>query len=360
MLLIGKSEDQVNPAITNYGPSGTAAFAELLRQSGYSVTSTKFARPRLAPSTLVIAFEGVQQVTFTEDEPAADPKDSVVASHVKAGGAAMVLRLDETLPLSKDARRDVIKISGRELSVVGDHLLAHPSGYRSFPDLDWYPTPILMNGPGHFAEIGSLGDGTALGCPGGTLATNRFIAEGDNAEILLRMVRILKPAGGDITFVESTFRPGIQPGLTAMIGPWAEAAWFQLLFLAVIVVWTLGLRFGFPEQSRRQERGQRELLDAIADTYRRAKRTEDALESAYATSDRRLRKALKIPRDANDDVMRRTLPADLYQLLQRARDAGRVTPNDALALAQKLEKATDQFLSPSSATSEEKPNGAGG
>jgi hypothetical protein len=255
------------------------------------------------------------------------------------------MTLDKEIPKTVEAPKDSIPVGDRKLNIVGALARALSLGLDALPANSWRGVPLLESTVGgHLAEIGRMGRGLAVGSSAGLLATNRFIAEGDNAEALMRAVKVLAPTAGPVIFTEATYVGGIQPGLTAMIGPWAEAAWFQILFLGALVVYTLGLRFGYPEVVRRRERGQRELLDAISDTYRRSRRTDDALEAAHAACDRRLRGHLKIPADASDDVLRRTLPGELYELLKSTKTAGPMSSRAALALAQKLERQTDAFL----------------
>src|SRR5262249_6709267 len=151
---------------------------------------------------------------------------------------------------------DQAKVSWNGARDASYYLNADPEGESSEI---WAPNN--SNGNLTFAAIKKTDKGQEAYLANGIIATNRFIDRQQNAYVLLDMVKRVAPArGGRIVFAEATFGNAHIPGVFESIGTWALAGWFQLLFLGVVVVYSLGKPFGYPDPERRQERGARELM----------------------------------------------------------------------------------------------------
>jgi hypothetical protein len=111
---------------------------------------------------------------------------------------------------------------------------------------------------------------------------------------------------------------------------------------------------------RRKQRGQREMVDAVADVYSRAKSTAVSLDVAYRSADQRIRRALKLPQHTTAPDRDRLLPPTLVMLLKEVevmkqpiveidskgvqRVSYRLQPTEALKLMQKLEAELDSVF----------------
>lgn len=350
VITLGRRESEAFPSAASYNPSGVAALAELLRREGYQVRADSLTTPSLAPGEVPIAFEySVSRDDFaTEDSPF----DTWLHRFVGQGGRAVVFSLDPRFQAaSRAALARPISVSNRS----GRHLSIYAG--PALEDLPWLDsdTPqmgLLSYRGGSVADAYAVGKGLLVYGRDGLAATNRFLDRGDDAEFVLSLVRAAAPPGSRLVFTEAAFGNGEQQGLLGTIGRWAEAAWYQCLFFFVVVVVTLGIRFGLPEEARRRQRGMRELVDAVSDTYLRAEATDAALRAARTTADARLRTVLKLPRDASDGERDRLLPESLGHALRDVETASRqksAGPDEALRLVRRLEAELESFLGPAAA-----------
>ncbi|HTQ10920.1 MAG TPA: hypothetical protein VMI31_12665, partial [Fimbriimonadaceae bacterium] len=201
-------------------------------------------------------------------------------------------------------------------------------------------------GQSAFAGLAREGKGTVLTVADGYIASNRFIDQAQNASLLMRMVSTIAPKGSRIVFTEATYSD-TEPGLMELLGPGAVGAWYQGIFLFIVIVYSLGKRFGLPDETRPAQTGQRELVEAIADAYRRAGATRIACRSAYDRADLQVRRALKISRDAPASERDARLPSELAAAFRRTFEAtiDDTMPHEAFAICRNLRKNVGVFVS---------------
>lgn len=354
LMTLGQRDTTTNPSATSYGPSGTQIFTEVLRRQGLPVVVDLTSRPQMNPKDLLVCFFVEQTVSdYSTGNPATESFRPVLSEHLKNGGRAVILPISEEFPrISKAAvaasPATVVPFgdSSRKLRVTN----AGSDGTSTFVDDEIAPegeSLALWSGTtGPAATLNQYGKGMAVYLPSGLIATNRFIDRENNAEFLVSVIRSVLPSGGRVVISEASFGGASEPGLMESIGPWAEGAWKQILFLFVVIVYTLGKRFGLPEMERRKQRGQRELLDAVADTYTRAKMGGIALDATYKETDAELRRALKLPSEAKTRDRNDRLPPDLVRALTNVEmnlDAD-LKPDAALDLCIAMERSAKEFL----------------
>ena len=376
MITLGQRESQSKPSATSYFPSGLHAFQDLLERNGISTHVDRLEQPRLKPTDLVIAAYVNRGFTvFGDSGP--KPIEESLKRHLQRGGRVLVLPFDEdfrarsftaikqlTPVVSKDGQ-DKYEISSSPLDSGGlfEYQTGLSAGGARFLPIEFSDDvfmPWLKRDPKStdgFVAIAGRGPGMLCRTADGLFATNRFMDRGDNAQFALRIVNGLLPEGGRVVFAEATVGNAVSPSLVNVLGPWATGIWMQLLVLFLVVIVTLGVRFGLPEISRRKQRGEREMVDAVSDVYRRARSTAVALDVAYRNADQRIRRALKIPTNVGAQDRDRLLPDVLVRLLQqvdamrqpvvevtsagRQKVTYRLDPSQALALITKLEAALD-------------------
>jgi len=203
---------------------------------------------------------------------------------------------------------------------------------RINPDQEKSKVPFVM--------IKNVGLGKEVNIANGIDATNRFIDRQANAFVLMNAVRVIARPGTRVVFAEASFGNVKTPSLLGMIGPWALAAWFQLIFLGIIVVYTLGKPFGLPDAERRQERGARDLMDAIADTLRRGRMTKLAINTVVSDTNRMLRKLYRGRREVTLSELQTNNMGELQTAIRKLEVAADMKAPEAAAanLIQEVER----------------------
>jgi hypothetical protein len=372
LLSLGKRETQSFPAASSFEPSGASVFCELLKRQGYNVEISRELRPKLRPQDLVIAFQPTRPKSVWEEvsteseegEKAASEFDStfngVLLEHFKSGGRAIFLPLQEDYLA---ASRSALKSPPVQAKRIGasDSLAANLSPVKE------YQNPLLNEifqkhravrvwtgaNPQDAVHAVRIEKGIVFVPANGILATNRFIDRVRNAQLLSEMVRTLAPPGSRIVFTEASFGNIDQKGLLEAIGGWLDAAWQQLLLLGFVVVYTLGKRLGFPEETKRQQRGSRELVDALADTMGRARASHLAMQVSLERAEAELRMALRLPKETSKEKLAQEIPPGLQTALRRLEAAmfDKETPEkDAVRLIKNLDTELTAFLGARRAT----------
>lgn len=324
VILLGGRESQSMPSADSYNPSGTAAMAELLRREGFEVVVDKYKRPRLQENDTAIVFViPPQEWSYVDEDAEADQGGAPVetdrertfahvSKHVESGGTAVVLPVPREFQESSLTAVNT-SVAASRVGREGQVSVTMPAGAKV--DSDLFPVPKAsyplwrpIDNQDPIVSLEKNGDGVAASFRSGLLATNRFLARQDNATVLVDSIRTVSPQGGRIVFVEAAIGNIYEPGLMEILGPWAEAAWFQFLFLAAVILYTLSKPFGLFQEPRRKELGSRELLDAITFTLSRAHMTGFVLSAAKEEAKRaKLKQRLGTVSDGARDEIDETM-----------------------------------------------------
>lgn len=317
------------PSITSNRPSGYMAFAELLRRDGYEVVLERSVSPRLQPGDLAICPQIVQALSEWEkilaEEDGDAPKDldtpkmdddpikAALVKHVRSGGSLVYFPVprffdDQSKVVEKDM--DVLRGEGKGKASVAFGDITRSAQERPYWSQADRETPVWTT-PNRvpLISIGSYGDARIGIVADGIMATNRFLDEGDNARVLLDLIRETAKPGSRVVFVESVFGNSEGSGLFAAIGPWAGAARWQALLLLFVIIFTLSRRFGLPEVEHPIERGTRDMLVALSTTMRSSRRGQMALEAIASDAIERARRILRLPPSTSaKDILDRLPP----------------------------------------------------
>jgi len=348
-LTLGRNDSETFPSASSYSPSGTKAFADLLTSLGNHVTITQATKPRLEQTDVVIAF--APNTAFSSPDAR-----TVIDDFVEKGGRAIVLSVPKVFPKTPLPSTDtniapanentttITNVSnfGADSNQVDAQLTGLPyeaSRQNSF-------TIAQTESGTAFANLQRIGQGQVLAISDGIIATNRFIDRNGNAAELMRLVQAIAPPHSSFTFYEASFGHASERGVLERIGAWALAAWWQLLFLFVVIVYSLGKPFGYPDEERPKQGGSRELVDAVAATYRRAHATHVALRAMMKEADSEIRKKLKLPLDSSRADRDALIPQSLAKALATAQVAStdRISDYDALGIARTLDEELAAFL----------------
>ena len=346
-LTLGRNDSSTFPSASSYSPSGTKAFADLLTRMGYRVSITQATKPVVKRDHILIAY--AQNSAFRSSTAR-----KFIEDFVEAGGKAIVFSVPTLFPKAQlntlaDSATDsdtanVIGINNASDTTRIDHVgsgLAYSPPNRQ----NSYTVAEAEDGT-PLASLQHIDRGDLLAVSDGIVTTNRFIDRNSNASELIKWVQTIAPPGSSLVFYEASFGHNTDPGILELIGTWALAAWWQLIFLFIVIVYTLGKPFGYPDEERPKQGGARELVDAVAQTYRRAQATHVALRSMIKEADSEIRKKLKLPLDAPRQSRDQLLPPALAQALANAQVASsdRIGMYDALGIARKLDEELASFM----------------
>lgn len=343
LFVLGTRERRAAPSAFSYGPSGTAAFVQLLRNAGYRVEITRRSKPALTPETLAIGFL-IKEVDAWN--PEAHAEDESARKHFREslarGARALLVQIPADFSQATRTAAQGTMSARFDASLVSDDGQTHfeitrggvsfASPNDPFPDEAAPPYVAVLETEGDpLLEIQAIDKGLLATVLDGTGATNRFLDRAQNADFLLWAVGMINPDRRPILILESMSGEAVDPGLLGTLGSWATAAWWQFVLVLVVVAYTLGRRFGLPEVARSRQRSGRELVDAYADVMRRARRPEVALQKIVAEVDRELRRKFNIAPDLSTARRNERLPKNLTDTLTQAEIAATTVRNDVSA-----------------------------
>ncbi len=357
MLTLGKPERSSNPSAESYGPSGTAAFADLLRDQGFSVRLDRRSAPVVGPDEVAIAINVERNQTnlsgFSEGSKLGIPIKEVITDEVAEGGVALLGTIDDNFQsiAAQTSEKKVLPsgidnkaiASGPSISVS----VAPPSRVQIAPGDDSRPGQnVWMNGTSAVVSAVAHKKGFVFTVSNPVFLTNRFIDKAENARFGLTLLRALSPSK-KVVFLEAAAGNIDDPSLLEALGTWVKYGWVQLLLFAFIVAFAVGKRFGLPIYDPFVQHGQRELVEAIGFLYRRARADETALTAVLRNADRDLRKSLKLSFDAPVEQRNDQLPPSLLAALDHAARVASIKESpesQVLAAARRVEKEVEDFI----------------
>lgn len=351
LLSLGQREMNAKPSALSYGPSGVSAFSTLLQRSGYKVRIDLRSQPKIGKNEVAVAFRVVEtaRVKMGLEEDYFPAAAKPLMDDVRQGADAIVLAVKDDF-VSASRALAAAKPGTYETSADSKPVRISAAA-NEFPQQDPDAPTIGLwfdQSGDSIVSATKLGKGRLVEAYDGLFLTNRFIDRQDHATAALRLVSLLARPGDTVVFVEATIGNVEDPSLMEAIGPWAVGAWQQLLFLGAVVVYTLGKRFGIPDESRTRQAGARELLDGLTDTYQRGRHTRAAMGAALDRADQELRRALRLPRDATqsdrDELLAPSLVSALVMLKAGYESDKRIQGSQALELIAKVRTETDDFL----------------
>lgn len=347
VLSLGNNEDRSEPAADSFSPSGTRAFAELLQRNGYRVDIDRTSSPVATAGDLLIGF------SIDSEE---GPKTSSVRTRariddlVDKGTSFLSINLQ---PDFRKASRALMGspplkiqnlISGENLSIASCTNSTPNSAYTAGASRQtlWQS----VDGETFLLDFFSRKNGKVIEASDGMFVTNRFIDKNDNASLAVAMVNAVAKPGSRIVFGEGTWNDVQDKGLFATIGGWAVAGYYQTLFLIGVIIFSLGFRFGLPEEMRPRQRGTRDLLDAVSFTFRRGKHARTALMFVQSRFDRDIRSILRLSSDASVQERDRFLTDDFKMTLKQidaAIDDSKLNTPRALELVAQAQRHLDEL-----------------
>lgn len=338
-FLIGRVEQRSFPSATNVFPSGLAAFAELLRQDGFTVIIDRNERPSLLPSDVAVS-PLIEQTTREDSEPPfSDKTIKRLQSHIDAGGVVLELRHPaDFVQASSEAATNAV--SWHQDSDTAPLQVTTGPEVGSFLTLDTDSSVmhIATSESKNVVLASTEGKGLLVTVTDALCATNRYLGSVDNAQLMLSLVRRLCKPGGRVVFTEATINNFDSQGLIGSFGSWAIAAQWQVIILAVLMAFTLGKRFGPLTEDRRTQYGARQIIEALAEVFRRSGKEAFSAEILANDALDRMRLQLRLPPHAGTpEVLSKAPPrfAEVYGQIM----AGNLTRREMLTAVADLEDA---------------------
>lgn len=354
MLSLGQRDIEANPTTVSYAPSGTSALAQLLKSQGYRIRVDRRPRPKLETGDLALAFADYDPHPVP-DENALDAIGEALRAHAEKGGNVLLVEIPKDFQdVSRRLKKEgAIKVrdQGRNRDYRASVDTGPTASVRISVSTIDDPSVLLWSAGEHeFVRAYRVGKGNVFVASGAVGFTNRFIDQADNAAACVSMIDLL--AGKDranrhIVFTEASFGNVAAPGLLDALGAWAVASWYQVLFLGMVVIFTLGRRFGYAEIEPVKQRGARELLDAISDTFLRGRHAQVALRIILARVESEIRAALRLGRNFEISARDERLSPELRKAMAEAYAAltlEKLRSDDALPIVRNLLKAKADFV----------------
>lgn len=333
IAITSSREQMTNPSAESFGPSGVHAFYSLIAEEGIAVRVDRRAVPSLGPKDLAIVFsdEPISGSSFlVEDEQPDSPK---FLEGVKKGATALVfdtssLKTIGDLMPEKPAEPLTLTHATNpklKLGVIGPDSVA--SAYERIEPALW------MRGDQKEVIAQGFGEGILISIPQAGLAMNQYIAEAQNAEFLMALVRQALPDGGEVVFLEAAVGNVSKETIWMALGPWANAAWWQLFIVFFVAVYVVGSSFGLPLADVRPIRGARDLVEAFGNLMHRGKKTDLAASLLVQEANRRLRRLYRVPNRVSDEQMLLKVDNELRLAYEVAFASLRKAPMDGPDLA---------------------------
>jgi hypothetical protein len=298
ILRSGRYEYKTDNGITSDGPSGTSAFIELLKESGYKLN--------IVNDAASLKIKGSEPVLIISSQNAGDKAVEFI-NDLKADATIILFQIptitskltSTTVKYGYDEKTfgTIKPVSSNQNNFFGDDDESSRT-YSSFKDLDGQSQTIFFDISGRYiANAHVKKDRQVVAFYEGAIITNEHIGEEANASVALATLKTLADPQKPLTVIAEFASADGKPGLIEKLGPVAMGIWNQIIFLLVIVFLTLCVRFGFPPETRVQQRGSRELIDGVATLLRRKKQHQWALQAVFERVIRELEKRHRVGRE---------------------------------------------------------------
>ncbi len=340
VLSLGKSDSSLDPSALNPSPTGLRAASELLTQEGYQVKVDRAKKLSFSGTPLVVIQASQVSASGSEnEEKALAGRDTALRTFVEAGGKVLLLGFPRNfIDLNKQRK----KLPATNLRVRGGKITFSAKVLENQSNTvllrETLRTPyetglILRQDQESFLSMGTLGKGTVAIVSDPTPFCNRYIGESDHAGLWLSSIRAASQGTKDVVFYEGFIRSTESKGLLAIIGPWAVAGWNQALILFAVIIWSLNMRFGFPEEQRGSQSSSRELVDALGFTMERGRQSSLAGSALLRRAEINLRLVARAPRDLGVLDILKAAPETLegaYSRLEAVGSSSKTRPRELI------------------------------
>lgn len=357
LIILGRTDNTAKPSSDHFGPSGVSAFADILQKLGYQVRSERSRRPKLANDELAIAVSLRKTAVDSWESPTPGGPDKDMEILVdrldlflRGGGRLLAGHMGTSFgPTSATAPTRTLTrkenpgdpaIGPTLTATIGDFTAPHFGNWENNAPTMWFAdsAPVVS------AQV--KGRGVVLSVTDAIGMSNRYIDQADNARFFVSLVEAAAPAK-KVVFLEAAHGDIAEPGLLESIGRWLQYGWTQAMLVLLVIAYAVGKRFGLPVYDRFVQRGQRDLVDALAFLYRRAKADDTAIHAILRNADRDIRRSLKLSFDAPVEQRNQRIPDSLRIAIEHAQLVASIPespPGQVLGAAHKVEQEVAAFI----------------
>lgn len=339
LFFAGKDTAGSLPSIENQRPAGLMLLADVLRSRGHQVVVSRQKSPKLKPDDVLVYVSTSN--SFQEFE------DAIPSPSLLAGQDSIRLAIYDG-----DLRQAMEQQGGPEAPVRWAGGQSKTDGKMEFqssdPGFGSSGRNLLLSENQALAQLESKSTGhRELNLLAGTAAINLLVHKADNADFIVGMFEGMNRKKGRFVFWEYGIGNRQDNSLMQDLGNSFSVAYWQIILVGAVIIFSVGKRFGPPLPPSLKVRGTRELVDAFGDVLWRQKRTDIALQLIYDNLDLRVRRAANLAPGASlkdrDEHLPPEVAGALRGLAQAAqsnldRTRGRIVAQAALAAVEGFEK----------------------
>ncbi len=286
----------------NFGPSGTSAFLELVKRSGYKLHLDETHSPAVA-KTYIIPVSKQSQEAFAAflKQIKTDTKIISLVVPDEDRSPSVPREITNQVTLASVGKMEPIRMKSEEWQ------------RPQLEDADTVDLLTFTSGQTPIAQVVSNNEVQMIQVLDAACITNRNIDRVDNANIIMGLVSMIAKPGEQVTFIGTFTARQSEDSLMAKLGAPFQAACSQLLLLILVMFITLSVRFGLAPETRARQRSGRELIDGLAWMTRRKRNARWALRAVF---DRVLAELERRNRIGREHIIQRP---DLYLSQESAR-----------------------------------------
>jgi hypothetical protein len=318
MVSLGSVDTTVFPSTLNSNPGGTLALYRLLEESGIPVKRV------YAPPTTPDASAGVVVVFDTGIEIfGSNPSVYDVVDDYGGADAIVVVSLPRLLPSRRSATRYEkswsIPAFDRAATIVAE---GETSGWSGDHELLRSANVLL-------ASYKSIGDRIDVQVSVGGPFLNRFIGSEDNPELCISSISAFLEPGKTVVFPEYALGIRAPETLFSKLGAPFSAGLIQLLLAFGLLIYSLGKRFGYPDDDIPRKPGTADHISALGAAFERGRCTDIVLDTAVSRAVRLISKKLEIASDIDQNQRIESAPEPVRSALLAIRDRPHRKPPQA-------------------------------
>lgn len=329
LVSLGETNNEIFPTSLNADPGGTLALYQVLQQEGIPVERL-FARPRVKDPRIgaVLYFRTGPDWTLLDSGPSFIEEDFPTET--------VILFADTGFSLIKRADYQPQEVQAL-VPVVGT--VNRTGAPVSLAARDRHA--LLENRFGHAIVTAQTIEGrTYVRLKNGYAYLNRFLGQDDNAALIVSLIKSVLPPGKALALPEYAYGVGAPDNLFTRLGPSYSSALIQILVIFVLLIYSLGKRFGCPDDDPPKKPGTRHFIYALADAFRRAKCSDVVIETELKRALRIVSKKLNLPAELPEQEKLSRVPGELGAVMRTLKDwqGKRVSDSDLREVCGRLDR----------------------
>lgn len=316
-------------------PGGSLALYQLLKAEGIPVERAMSEPEDASKFGLSISFDWDYNVSVAISGKGSIPKSIPVQIRMSIQSDLKPKRMLQSTPMESDfaALPSKLTLETPETVHFQNDRRAEPLFYRVGTS-----APVITGRPSDESYFVMIPTGQAF--------LNRYISSGDNAQLIVSLVKAFLPEGKKVLIPEYLYTSAQEDTLFSRLGPAFTSFVIQLLVIFVFVIYSLGKRFGYPPIDVPRKPGSADFVAALGEAFRRGKSSDIVLQTEFKGAMRLIVRRLNLPADVSDSDVFRRLPMQLGLRLMDVRDnqAKKLSQKDMSQLLDEMHVQLKEFL----------------